>query len=626
MDRNVQKVGWINLAALLLIGIAAQFVAQYSGSATAQISIIYLGLGVLVAAVSCFQMRLSARERLEQMELTELRKAPGSSALFEAQEAELLPARRAREQFDRFFVPGFTILIFLLQGGLAVLLGRWLMKVGAPSVDRATITMALMAIFALLLFLVGKYSAGIARLESVRLLQPGASAMLLGSVCCLVVAGVEAATWFGFAKSDVWTARVLVGVLALVALETLINLVLEIYRPRVRGQVTRLLYESRLIGLLGQPGGLITTAAQALDYQFGFKVSETWFYQFLEKALAWIILLQVGVLLLSTSVVVIDPQEQGLLERLGNPVMGRPVLEPGLHFKWPWPIDQVYRFSSRDVHTFYIGFAHESVEPKASQERVLLWTRSHLKNELNMVVASRERINAASADNAGGDQAVPVNLITVNIPVQYRIRDLTAWAYGHADAGALLEKIANREVVRYLVNVDVDDLMTAGRLRAAEELRRRIQEKAQGLGAEIVFVGLQGIHPPITIAGAYEEVIGALQERETNILAAQAYTAERIPMAGAEATNILTSAEGKRITKVITAEAESARFLNQLLAYEASPSVYRQRSYLETLARAITPARKYVLAVSNTQDSIWLNLEDKLRPDLLDVSVPTKTK
>ena len=71
----------------------------------------------------------------------------------------------------------------------------------------------------------------------------------------------------------------LCGLLGLVALETLIQLVLEIYRPRVKGKIERPLYESRLVGLLGQPEGLITTAAQALDYQFGFKVSETWFYR-----------------------------------------------------------------------------------------------------------------------------------------------------------------------------------------------------------------------------------------------------------------------------------------------------------------------------------------------------------
>jgi len=91
---------------------------------------------------------------------------------------------------------------------------------------------------------------------------------------------------------DLYVAYALCVVLALTAVETLVGLVLEIYRPRLKGQAARLLYESRLIGLFGQPGGLITTAAQALDYQFGFKVSETWIFKRLKQAVLLIILLQ----------------------------------------------------------------------------------------------------------------------------------------------------------------------------------------------------------------------------------------------------------------------------------------------------------------------------------------------
>jgi regulator of protease activity HflC (stomatin/prohibitin superfamily) len=626
MDRNLQRIGLINLVTLLLVGIAGEFVARLSGAATAQVCVVYLGFGVLVAAVSCFQMRLLARECIEQMELAELKKSSTGSALFESQEAELSPARHSRVQFDRFFVPGFTIVLFLLQGGAAFGLWKWVGKAGAPVVSQATITMALMALFALILFLLGKYSAGIARLEGQRLLQPGASAMLLGSVGCLLVAAVEVAVWFGFPKVDRWIAWGLAVVLGLVALETLISLVLEIYRPRIKGQVSRLLYESRLVGLLGQPGGLITTAAQALDYQFGFKVSETWFYQFLEKALAWIIVLQLAVLFASTSIVIVKPQEQALLERLGRPVAGRAVLEPGLHFKWPWPIDKAYLYPTREVHTFYVGFMPDK---ESDKERTLLWTRKHFKEELSLLVASRESVAPSGIEaGAAADRAVPVNLLSVNIPIQYRIHDLTNWVYQHADAAELLSKIANREMVRYLVHVDIEDIMAAGRLRAASELRQRIQAQADRsqLGVEILFVGLQGIHPPVEVAPAYEELNGAIQEKETTRLVAQAYATNKVPLAMADAQTLITQAESEGLTRTLTAAAAAGQFKNQLTAFQASPSVYMQRTYLETFVRAITPARKYIIATTNTQESLWFNLEDKLNIDEMDIKRPVAPK
>jgi hypothetical protein len=56
-------------------------------------------------------MRLEHSERLEKLELDELARSHGTSALFEARDAEVFPAQRAREQFEKFFIPIFTVLL-----------------------------------------------------------------------------------------------------------------------------------------------------------------------------------------------------------------------------------------------------------------------------------------------------------------------------------------------------------------------------------------------------------------------------------------------------------------------------------------------------------------------------------
>ena len=71
------------------------------------------GSGFLVTLVSYFQMRLAERERLERLEYDELTKSPSASALFNKEECAALPARRSREQFEKFFIPGFTIALML---------------------------------------------------------------------------------------------------------------------------------------------------------------------------------------------------------------------------------------------------------------------------------------------------------------------------------------------------------------------------------------------------------------------------------------------------------------------------------------------------------------------------------
>src|SRR5437870_783382 len=106
MERNIQKNGLINLLVLLVVSVAGFAVARSANLLTGQVAAGFLALGVLIAVVSWFQMRLEARERLEKLEFDEVARTSSGSALFNA--AESLPARRSREQFERFFVPGFT--------------------------------------------------------------------------------------------------------------------------------------------------------------------------------------------------------------------------------------------------------------------------------------------------------------------------------------------------------------------------------------------------------------------------------------------------------------------------------------------------------------------------------------
>jgi regulator of protease activity HflC (stomatin/prohibitin superfamily) len=631
MDRNLQKSGLVNLLVLFVVGVAVYATSRYTFSLAGQVATCFLGAGVLVAAVSWFHARLEERERLEKLELDELAKGAGST-LFQTQETDTLLARRSREQFERYFVPIVAVVLFLFEAGAAYFFWHWLKTSRAPTLNQPLVAMGLMGLFALVLFLIGKYSAGLARLENQRLLRPSASYLLLAAYLCALIV-LELVAFQAGANIDLYLAFALCGLLGLLAVETFVTLVLERFRPRLKGRQPHLLYQSRLVGLLSHPEDLFTTAAHVLDYQFGFKVSETWFYKFLQKSLAWLLLAQLGILLLSTCFVFLNAGEAALLERFGQPVAGHEVLGPGPHLKWPWPIDKAYRFRAQEIQSFNIGFEHGE---KDAEEKAVLWTVSHYKEEFHLLVASREP--AESLDGAtvppgaaatSGRKAPPVNLLSVGIPVQFQVTDLRAWAYNHKDPAALLESVGTREVVRYLVSADVTELMSTGRFPAGTELRRRMQARADELqlGVKILFVGLQDVHPPVQVAKAYEDVVGARQKREARILAAQAAAVRTNSMAGSEATRKKRQAEADSQRVQVTSLARAALFTNQIPAFRASPTVYAQRAYLQALTRGGAEARKVILATTNTQNVILMNLEEKVRPDLLDLSLPaTKSK
>ncbi|HEY5040846.1 MAG TPA: SPFH domain-containing protein [Verrucomicrobiae bacterium] len=623
MERNTTNNGLVNLLTAVVAFAAAFAVTIFVNSLAGQAASVFLGLGALVAFVSWFQMRLEENERLEKLEVDELARTKGGSALFEAKDSEVFPARRSREQFEKFFVPGFCVLLLVLEAGGAWLLWRWTGKPAAGLImGRAMPVFALFAIFALLLFLIGRFSVTISRLENHRLLRPGSSFLLASAFVCIFTAlGIAGVKWSNFLQADFWVARGLCVLLGLMAAELLLTLLLEIYRPRVKGKIARPLYDSRVVGLLAQPESLFTTAAQTIDYQFGFKVSETWFFQLLKNNVLALLLVQLAVLLLSTCVVFVNAGEQAVLEHFGRK---EAVLNPGAHLKLPWPVDKIYRYRTDQIQSLYVGYT-----PDANETGVILWTVAH-NNEQNFLVGTTGQ-TALQTNQDNGDtnntlKPPPVSLISISIPIQFQITNVLQWAYTNADPKSLLAELATRAVARYLAGADIDAVLSHGRLEAAQTLGENIQAAANArqLGAKIVFVGLQDIHPPTAsgVAASYENVIGARQTRVATNLLAQAEAIQTNALAEAVAFTTNSVAEARAVQLDTSAFASAALFTNQIPAYETAPSIYKQRAYFKAFPAATANARKYVLLITNTQNVLIYELEDKIRADLENLNVP----
>lgn len=637
-QQNSKKLGLINGLVLLVISIGVQYLATVTKSNVAMAGGLLLGIGTLISFFSFVHAHLISREREEELEMQALDQTRGNESLFAGAAEDAYPARNARRQFEKWVVPIFSVIQLIGQG-----IGLWWIytllsdPAAVPLKDQAVLAIMFTGLFVIILFMMGKYSSGLARMDDQELLRPGASYMLLGSVVSTAMVIAQTASYFGYPEWDKGITWAVFVVISISALENLVTLVLELYRPRTDNKKARILYESRLIGLFGQPGGLISTAAQALDYQFGFKVSETWFYRYVEQKLALIVAIQFVVLFLSSSFVVVHANEKAALERFGKRV---DILEPGFRFKMPWPIDKVYRYKTGEVQSFTLGVMNDNLkkdklgdEGDDKKVEILLWTQQHNhgsgenpEQNFNMIVASDDAV-VSSADS------LAVNLLTVSIPVQFRINNLTNWIEQSGNTSSLLQSLAMREVTQFLIGADIESLMGPGRPAAQDTLKEQIQAQAaaHNLGAEILFVGLQDIHPPVGqneqsketggVAENYEKVIVAQLNAETNRLGAQLYSAGKVPQAQAEAAELLTEARSDSTNKVAIAQAEAKRFANQVTAFKNAPSVYKTRMKLESFQAATKGSRKYILSDPANRDVINLELQDQLRSDLLDVTV-----
>src|SRR5688572_19961035 len=104
MERNIKNIGRINFVILLLAGSISVILARYCHSLSGQVAAVFFKIGTLVALISYFQARLEEKEAIEKLEFDEIARERNAASLFST-EAETFPARRSREQFERFFLP-----------------------------------------------------------------------------------------------------------------------------------------------------------------------------------------------------------------------------------------------------------------------------------------------------------------------------------------------------------------------------------------------------------------------------------------------------------------------------------------------------------------------------------------
>jgi regulator of protease activity HflC (stomatin/prohibitin superfamily) len=462
------------------------------------------------------------------------------------------------------------------------------------------------------------------------------------------------------------------ALLVLLGIETLVNLVLDIYRPRLKGQYSRSAFDSRLLGAINEPGGILRSAADAIDYQFGFEVSQTWFYKLLEEWIVPLLLFGTVTLYLLSCVVVVAPDEEAIIEHFGNPMTkaGQArTIGPGLALKWPWPIDKAYKHRTNMISEISVGFipSEPEIDPDTGElkRKPLLWGQEHHEQEYSLLVASEQSAGPASG-------SVPVSLVIAAVPVQYRIKDLYSFVYRHDEPEKVLESICYRELTKYAASakLEVDDpadaqrsLLGAGRTEASRILTDRIQQAAddEELGVEIVYLGLQGIHPPTEVAADYQKVIGAVQQKQALILQAQTErnqtlsalvgsveeanrlsdlamryrqaeaTSQEKERLGRELDNAFAQAKGQiydtlreaqsyAFENATLAEATGQRFAGQIEAYRAAPEIYLHEQRLARLEEALAKIRKYVI-VADEDDRlvITIDVEQTLAPNMYEL-------
>lgn len=265
----------------------------------------------------------------------------------------------------------------------------------------------------------------------------------------------------------------------------------------------------------------------------------------------------------------VNPDEQGIVLRFGKYERWE---GPGLHWRWPYPIEEVRLPKVTQQRTIEVGSARSTI---GSRDSGLMLTGDGSVVDVRFVVFWR--ISPEKSEN--GDTGVEQFLFNIAQP-ETTVREVA--------------ESAMREVVG---QSSLQPLLTGGRQKIQEEVQKLMQRTLDyyRAGIKIDQIQLKEVDPPEEVIGSFREVAAAAQEKETLVKQAQTYADQVTPRAHGEADRIVAAAEGYRDQTVAEATGQAARFLKVYDEYKKAPDVTRERLYLEMQERVLEGADKIII-------------------------------
>lgn len=392
----------------------------------------------------------------------------------------------------------------------------------------------------------------------------------------------------GLYAVDLWVGRLLLVVALALALEQIARAALSFMGQRcewqdIRAPVGLVVAESLFAG-----ANPVASTLELLEKRFGVTVRSSYVLGYMRRAVPAIVLGMLVVFWLTTSLLCIQPEEVGVLTRFGRlPVHGW--YGPGLHLKFPWPIDRVEKVAAERVQTIVIG--HESEE----ELPYMLWSKAHVEEEYKLVLGEGRE------------------LVSLDARVYYRIKDPIKYLFDIQNPEHALKALAYRVLMRETVSSNLDRVLSRDRPQFSEQFRAALQREldVQETGIEVIQVALKGIHPPVDVAQAYQAVVSAQVERVTLETQAEAERAEAMPAAEAAKHTAIRKSEANAATRLADARGEAIQFTSVEAAYSLEPHLYRERVWLETLEDVVAGKKLYLVEgkTSGTQE-YWVDLRE----------------
>ena len=267
----------------------------------------------------------------------------------------------------------------------------------------------------------------------------------------------------------------------------------------------------------------------------------------------------------------VQPEERGIVLRFGEYVRS---LEPGLNFRLPYPVEQVFLPKVTRVNRVEVGFRGRSSRFDSSGG-----------------VTDRESLMLT------GDE----NIVDIDFVVLWAIKDAEKYLFNIQNPVKSVKEVAEGAMREVVGRNEIQPILTQERGKTESQVKELMQSilDSYNAGIDVRAVQLQQVDPPKEVIDAFRDVQAARADQERLQNEAQAYANRVVPEARGQVERIKQASEAYKEQTIAEAEGQADRFTKIFSEYQKAPDVTRRRMFLETMERVLGGTDKIILDGKN---------------------------
>lgn len=299
----------------------------------------------------------------------------------------------------------------------------------------------------------------------------------------------------------------------------------------------------------------------------------------------------------------ISENEQGVLLRFGKVIDSH--VMPGIHYRFPWPVDEIIKVPVKTVHSFTLSdFAVLSMEQYGYYEDED--TNDYQSEDEPEYDPTEEYSDEMYAYCITGDN----NIVFAEFEVKYTIIDPAKYLFNMKGSEETINHLGASAIIQCFSVRPVDELLTYGKKECESFIKHQMQNRLDFLnsGIAIHFIEIKDCRPPNEVQPDFEKVINAQIHKRKMINEAESYVNGTIARAQGKASKAVEEALAEKNERNNKAMGDADRFLSRLSEYQKSKSITRRNIYFDFMKKNY-PLLENVVIIDNNETKKIVDLK-----------------